>query len=76
MRTKPRPITSWDEVPIVMDLHFASRILGKGADALRKRAQKGTFPAYKEGSSWRITKDSLQEYIKRLENQNKKEPSA
>jgi len=48
-----------------MDLPFASRIVGQSAEYLKKRAQKGTFPAYKEGSEWRVTKDALMEHIKR-----------
>ena len=60
---KPKPITSWDEVPIVMDLPYASRIVKQHPGYLKQRAQRGTFPAYKEGNEWRVTKEDLLEYI-------------
>jgi excisionase family DNA binding protein len=59
-----KPVTSWDDVPVVMDLPFAARIVGQSPEYLRKRAQQGTFPAYKEGTSWRITKEALREHTK------------
>ena len=56
-------ITSWDEVPIVMDLPLAARIVGATPEALAKRCQKGTFPGYKEGKLWRVEKEALREHI-------------
>jgi len=58
-------ITAWSEVPIVMDLPFAARIIGVSPEALLKRCQRGTFPAYKEGKLWRVTKDALLKHIEK-----------
>lgn len=60
---KLKPVTSWDEVPIVMDLPFAARIVGQSAEYLKKRCQKGTFPGYKESEQWRVTKTALQRHL-------------
>jgi len=56
-------LTDWADVPIVMDLIYASRIVGVSPEYLKKRAQKGDFPAYKEGNQWRITKDALMRHV-------------
>lgn len=56
-------ITSWDEVPVIMDLPMAARLIGVTPESLKKRCQRGTFPAYKEGALWRVDKDRLREYI-------------
>lgn len=58
-----RPVTSWDDVPIVMDLPFAARIVGVSLDRLKKRCQMGEFPAYKEGTLWRVEKQKLRDYM-------------
>ena len=60
-----RPITSWDDVPIVMDLPMAARIIGTTRESLEKRCHKGTFPAYKEGRLWRIEKGALLAHIEK-----------
>jgi len=31
---------------------------------LLRRCQRGTFPGYKEGKLWRVTKDALRQHIK------------
>ena len=60
---KARILGSWDDVPIVLDLPLAARIVGQTPGYLKKRAQRGDFPAYKEGSSWRVSKDALRAHI-------------
>ena len=57
-------ITSWDKVPIVMDLPYAARIVGVTPENLKKRCQRGQFPAYKEGALWRVEKDELRNYMR------------
>ncbi len=57
--------TSWDEVPIIMDLPMASRIVGQSPEHLKQRSLKGDFPAYKEGKSWRVEKEQLIKHIRR-----------
>ena len=62
-------ITSWNQIPIVMDLPLVSQILGQTYDCLIKRARNGTLPAFRTGKEWRVTKDDLIKYIE--ENKNK-----
>jgi len=56
-------ITSWDDVPIVLDFAMASRIVGQHPEYLKKRAQRGEFPGYKEGNCWRVSKAALMKHI-------------
>ena len=63
----PRLTTNWDDVPVVMDLPYAARILALTPETLIKRAKKGEFPAYKEGKVWRVRKDSFIAHIERME---------
>ena len=66
--TKTKPITTWDELPIIMDLPLAARILGLVPDTLKKHAIAGTFPAFKpDNKSWRVTKEALMKYIEEKE---------
>ena len=58
-----RLVTDWDDVPIIMDIPYAARIIGVTPESLVKRCQRGTFPAYHEGKLWRITKDALLRHI-------------
>ena len=58
-----RFITSWDEVPVVMDIPLACRILGKSPEWIKRKARDGEFPATKCGDEWRIEKDQLRLYL-------------
>ena len=66
----PRIITSWDDVPVIMDIAYASKLLGLTYDCIQKNIKNGTFPGYKLGNhDVRINKDDLIAYI---EEQKKK----
>ena len=57
-------ITDWEQVPIVIDLPFAARILGQSIETLKRRSQRGELPgAFKAGRDWRIAKDALRSFI-------------
>lgn len=57
-------ITSWNQVPVILDLPFAAELLGLSYDCLKKKSQKGQFPAFKIGEhSWRVRKDELLSWI-------------
>ena len=57
-------ITSWSDVPIIIDLPFASDLLGLTVAQLKKKSRNGTFPAFKIGErSWRVKKDDLLSWI-------------
>lgn len=59
-----RNVTNWDEVPIVMDIVMAARIVGQTPESIKHKCQQGLFPAYKEGKEWRIEKDLLKAYMR------------
>lgn len=64
-----KPVTSWNEVPLILDPPFVARILGRTPDKIRRRCLTGEIPAYKDGKEWRILKDDLIKYIE--DNKNK-----
>ncbi len=59
-----KSITSWDDVPVVMDLVMAGRIVGLTPERLRLLSRNGEFPATRAGVEWRVEKDELIEYIR------------
>lgn len=61
-------IKSWDEVPLIMDLAFASVLLGQAPGTLKLQAERGTFPAFKQGNQWRVEKDDLRAHIEKRKN--------
>ena len=54
---------NWDNVPVIVDLPMAARILGLTVETLKRYAQQGTFPAFKTGRAWRVTKKALFKWI-------------
>lgn len=60
---KPKYFTSWEDVPIILDIATAALILGMPYETVRKYVQNGTIPGSKVGTLWRITKKSLMEYL-------------
>lgn len=60
---KPKCFTSWDDVPIILDVATVALILGMPYESVRKSVQNGIIPACKVGTLWRITKKSLMEYL-------------
>lgn len=57
-------VTDWSTVPVVMDIPLAARIIGQTPERIRKKCINGQFPAYKEGSEWRIEKELLIAYMR------------
>ncbi|MEG0571317.1 MAG: helix-turn-helix domain-containing protein [Oscillospiraceae bacterium] len=62
-----KTITSWDEVPVVMDLTYAARIFCMSAEGLKRLAQTGKFPAFKCGGAWRVSKEQLFFFMNRTD---------
>lgn len=60
---KPRYFTSWEDVPIILDIATAALILGMPYDSVRKHIRDGTIPASKIGKLWRITKEALKAFL-------------
>ena len=54
-----RPITDWNDVPVLMDLPMAARVIGLTERTLKSHCAKGIIPAVKVGGTWRINKGEL-----------------
>lgn len=61
--SKQNVITDWNEVPLMMDIPLAARLLGKSPEWTKKKAQSGELPAIKVGEEWRIPKSKLRQYL-------------
>lgn len=65
IRTHDFP-TSWDEVPIVIDLEYVScYILQYTVQTLKLFSREKRFPAFKVGTGWRVKKDDLLDWIEK-----------
>ena len=60
---KQRPPTSWEDVPVIIDIPYAARLIGCTVDVLTRKCQKGEFPAHKVFNRWRISKEELISFI-------------
>lgn len=60
---KQNIVVNWDEVPVLMDLSWVARILGKSREWAKQKAQSEELPAIKVGEEWRIPKNKLREYL-------------
>lgn len=59
-KPKQRPITTWEQVPVVMDTAYVAMLLGLTLNEVRLMASKGELPATKPGKrAWRFEKTSL-----------------
>ena len=58
-----KTIKNWDDVPIVVDIAFVSRLLGQSYETVKRHCQSGRLPAFKTGKEWRLSKTALQNYI-------------
>ena len=57
------PITDWRQVPVIMDIPMAARLLGNTAESIRRKIAAGEIPAQKINGEWRIRKDELMMHI-------------
>lgn len=56
--------TSFDDLPIIMDLPMVAILVGLSLDRLRTLAREGKFPAWKlSENQWRVCKDDLLAWI-------------
>lgn len=63
MPRRQHMITDWDDVPVVMDLTMAARVLGCSVEGVRLWCVAGKLPAAKIGVEWRITKQALMRHL-------------
>ena len=57
------PITSWDEIPLILDIPLICRMLGRSYENVKKMCQRGQLPAFKVGKEWRFNKPTLLSWI-------------
>lgn len=60
---KDKPITNWNDVPVVIDIPMAARLLGFTVDVITRKCKKGEIPAHKVFNQWRIDKDELVQFL-------------
>ncbi len=60
---KQKFVTSWDDVPVMFDLAYASILTGLTVSSLQKKAKNGELPAFRIGKVWRIDKNKFIEYL-------------
>lgn len=66
-----RPITNWDDVPVIIDVPYAARLYGINADRACRLCRAGKLPAFKVGKLWRLRREDV---IKDINNKlNKRE---
>lgn len=55
-----RPITTWEQVPILMDTAYVAMLLGITQSEVRAMARTGELPAVRPGKrAWRFEKSAL-----------------
>jgi len=64
-------VTDWSSVPVIVDLIYASRIIGVTPSYLRGLCRKKEFPGFKIGNQWRIYKEDLQDFKGSRESEKK-----
>ena len=55
--------TDWQDVPVMMDVPAAARVLGRNPEVVRRALQKGTLPGQKVMGGWVIRKDELMAHL-------------
>lgn len=55
----PVPVTNWQELPVLLDIPTAARLLGKKENNVRRLIYDGELPARKAGGEWRLRKDEI-----------------
>lgn len=56
-------IYDWNDVPVVIDIPYASVILGVNPETVARKLRNGTLKGTKVGTSWRLTKYDLMCYL-------------
>ena len=64
MTRRQHIITDWNDVPVVMDLAMAARVLGVTERHLASLCREGKMPeARKVGRLWRIRKEAVMQMV-------------
>lgn len=65
---KKSPPTDWSQVPVLIDIAYATTLLGRSYEHLIRMAINGKLPASKIDGGWIIDKDELRAWIKSCRN--------
>ena len=60
---RKKPITSWEQVPLILDLAQISMLLGIDNETARRKCVSGEIPAKKVGKFWRAEKNEIRRYL-------------
>lgn len=60
---KIKPITSWEQVPLILDLTQIAMLLGLDSETVRRKCVSGEIPAKKIGKFWRAEKNEIRRYM-------------
>lgn len=60
---RQKMLTSWDSVPLCVDVPFVSNLLGIKPDTIQKMCADGRIKATKIAREWRITKTELKRLL-------------
>jgi len=60
---KQKPVTNWDDVPVIIDPVYVARLLGVTPTRVREMCRKEQIPNTKLGKLWRISKEDLRNYM-------------
>ena len=60
---KPKYVTDWSQVPVVVDVGFVSRLLQLNPQKIKKHLNKVIIKGQKVGKTWFINKSDLSELL-------------
>ena len=66
---KPKPIYSWDKIPVVVDPALAGLLLGLHPDTVARMCKSGEIKAFRVGRFWRINRTELKRICGECENE-------
>ncbi len=59
-----RTVTDWNSVPVIFDISFACRLLGKTQESVKRMCTTGQLPAFKAGKEWRIDREAFRKWMR------------
>lgn len=64
MKTKIKPIKSFDDLPLIMDCEYVATLLGISLNSIYKLCLNREIKAFKVGKLWRIKREDFESFIK------------
>ena len=58
-RGMPQYVTSWEEVPLMVDTGYIARLFGVCKETARRLCMTGELPAFKLCEQWYVSKEAL-----------------